>query len=62
MYLKVGEEEDNKTAGRWQGDAKGILYFVSPCTTFHVYNSMTWNVIDGFIFCCCCHTAFSNGP
>ena len=35
MYMKVGEEEDNKTAERWQGDAKGILLFVSPCVAFH---------------------------
>ena len=62
MYLKIGEEEDDKTVGRWQGDAKGILFFVSPCIVIHTCTSMTWNVIDRFIFSRCCHSAFSDSP
>jgi hypothetical protein len=62
MYMKVGEEEDNKIAERWQGDAEGIFYFVSPCIVIHANTSMNWNVIDGFIFSRCRHPAFCDGP
>ena len=34
MYLKNGEEEDNKMVVRWQKDAKEILLFVSPVSPF----------------------------
>jgi hypothetical protein len=30
MYSKIGEEEDNQMAERWQKDADGIVIFVSP--------------------------------
>jgi hypothetical protein len=30
MYSKIGEEEDNQMAERWQKDADGIVIFV--CT------------------------------
>jgi hypothetical protein len=31
IYSKAAEEEDNKMVERWQKDADGILFFVSPC-------------------------------
>lgn len=31
IYSKNAEEEDNKTAERWQKDADGVLIFVSLC-------------------------------
>lgn len=34
MFLKIGEEEDNKMVERWQKDAKEILLFVSPVSPF----------------------------
>jgi len=34
MYLKTGEEEDNKMVGCWQKDAKEIFLFVSPVSPF----------------------------
>jgi hypothetical protein len=40
MYLDMGEKEDNTTAERWQGDAEGIFYFVSPCSVIHAHTSM----------------------
>ena len=30
MYSKLGEEEDNKMADRWQKEGEGVLIFVSP--------------------------------
>lgn len=41
MYSKIAEEEDNKMAGRWQSDAKGILIFVSPHVGIHSPTSIT---------------------
>ena len=35
MYLKIGEEEDNKMVEHWQKDAKEILLFVSPRVVIH---------------------------
>ena len=37
MYYKTAKEEDNKMAERWQKDADGILFFVSP----HVANYLS---------------------
>jgi len=34
MYLKIGDEEDKKMVERWQKDAKEILLFVSPVSSF----------------------------
>ena len=34
MYLKIGEEEDNKMVDRWQKDAQEIMLFVSPMSPF----------------------------
>jgi hypothetical protein len=31
IYSKAAEDEDNKMVDRWQKDADGILFFVSPC-------------------------------
>ena len=28
MYSSISDEEDNKTAERWQKDAEGIIIFV----------------------------------
>ena len=30
VYSKAAEDEDNKMVERWQKDADGILFFVSP--------------------------------
>jgi hypothetical protein len=30
LYSKAAEDEDNKMVDRWQKDAEGILFFVSP--------------------------------
>jgi hypothetical protein len=30
IYCKAAEDEDNKMVDRWQKDADGILFFVSP--------------------------------
>ncbi len=30
IYSKAAEDEDNKMVDRWQKDAEGILFFVSP--------------------------------
>jgi hypothetical protein len=35
IYSKAAEEEDNKMAERWQKDADGILFFVSPRVAIH---------------------------
>ena len=41
MYLKFGEEEDNKMVERWQKDAKEILLFVSPVSPFmQIHNEL----------------------
>jgi hypothetical protein len=30
IYSKAAKDEDNKMVDRWQKDAEGILFFVSP--------------------------------
>jgi len=35
MYIRIGEEEDNKMVERWEKDAKEILLFVSPRIAIH---------------------------
>jgi hypothetical protein len=45
---------------RWQKDADGILFFVSPRISAHISLRINWNTIDWFILCrgrCapCCH-------
>ena len=36
---------------RWQKDADGILFFVSPRIGAHIYLRINWNTIDWFILC-----------
>ena len=36
IYYKAAKEEDNKMAERWQKDADGILFFVSPLVTIRL--------------------------
>jgi hypothetical protein len=36
MYLDRAEEEDQKAAERWKGDADGILVFVRCCRILEV--------------------------
>ena len=36
IYSKIAEKDDNKRAERWQGDAQGILIFVSPHFAFRI--------------------------
>jgi hypothetical protein len=38
IYSKAADEEDNKMVERWQKDADGILFFVSPL--FAIYLSV----------------------
>jgi hypothetical protein len=49
MYLKMAEEEDKKTAERWQKDAEGILFFVS--FTFRTTSHFNSKVIEWFVLC-----------
>ena len=37
MYTKAAQEEDNKMVESWQRDAEGILIFVSPCSSIHIF-------------------------
>jgi hypothetical protein len=36
VYSKAAEDEDNKMVDRWQKDADGILFFVSPHVGIHL--------------------------
>ena len=40
IYYKAADEEDNKTAKRWQKDADGILIFVRPCVCIDIFSYM----------------------
>jgi hypothetical protein len=51
IYSKVAEDEDNKVVERWQKDADGILFFVSPCVGIHTTLRMNWETIDRFVLC-----------
>jgi hypothetical protein len=41
MYYKAAKEEDNKMAERWQKDADGILFFVSPLASIRLACAQT---------------------
>jgi len=44
MYLKIGEEEDNKMVERWQKDAEENFLFVSPVSLFmQMYHELECN-------------------
>jgi hypothetical protein len=51
MYSKVADDEDNKMVERWQKDADGILFFVSPRISVLVFFCMNWITIDRSILC-----------
>ena len=59
IYSKAAEDEDNKMVDRWQKDADGILFFVSPCFAIRPSLHINWNTADRSILrrsCCspCC--------
>ena len=61
MYLRIGEEEDNKMVGRWQKDAEENFLFVSLVSLFmQIHQELV--SIDGFIFCRSCYATFGDGP
>ena len=64
MYSKAAEDEDNKMVDRWQKDAEGILFFVSPRIPIRLTLHMNWNTIDRSILCrsCCTPCCYSPGP
>jgi hypothetical protein len=63
MYVKMSQEEDNKTADRWQKDADGILIFVSSSYYLpHLSVVTNVNIVDRFILCCRCGIARSVNP
>ena len=41
IYSKAAEDEDNKMVERWQKDAEGILFFVSPHFRIHLFLRIT---------------------
>ena len=41
IYYKAAKEEDNKMAERWQKDADGILFFVSPLASIRLACAQT---------------------
>ena len=50
IYSKAAEDEDNKMVDRWQKDADGILFFVSPRVgirlSFHINrNTIDWSIL-----------------
>ena len=51
IYSKAADEEDNKMVERWQKDADGILIFVRPCGSIHIFFHINRNNIDRFILC-----------
>jgi hypothetical protein len=51
IYSKAAEDEDNKMVERWQKDADGILFFVSPRVCIHLCLYINWNTIDWSILC-----------
>ena len=60
MYSKAADEEDNKMVERWQKDADGILFFVSPRFAIFLSLHINWNTIDRSILRCsrcppCCY-------
>jgi hypothetical protein len=63
MYVKMAEEEDNKSADRWQKDADGILIFVSLNISLHLLSAVnSVNIIDWFILCHRCSIGLSVCP
>jgi hypothetical protein len=62
IYYKAAKEEDSKMAERWQKDADGILFFVSPCVAIHTACGTNWDTIDRFILCCSCCTPCRHRP
>ena len=62
IYSTTAEEEDNKMVDRWQKDADGILFFVSPCVGNRIVLYLNWNIIDRSILCRSCCTSRFNRP
>ena len=46
IYSKAAEDEDNKMVERWQKDADGILFFVSPHVAIRLSLHINWSTID----------------
>jgi len=51
IYYKAAEDEDNKMVERWQKDADGILFFVSPHVRIRLSLRINWNTLDRSILC-----------
>jgi hypothetical protein len=62
MYSKAAEDEDNKMVERWQKDAEGILFFVSPRVGIRLSLHINWNTIDRSILCCSRCTPCCDSP
>jgi hypothetical protein len=62
MYREMAEEEDEKTAKRWQKDADGILIFVSSHITFDTTSHIKSTYIDRLVLCCSCGIGRGDGP
>jgi hypothetical protein len=60
MYLERAEEEDKKMAESWQGDAEGILVFVSA--DVFLVASTTLRAADWSFLRRCCDTTFDLHP
>jgi hypothetical protein len=64
IYSKAAEDEDNKMVERWQKDADGILFFVSPRVRIRLSLYINWNPIDRSVLCRsrCPPCRYSSGP
>jgi hypothetical protein len=64
IYSRAADEEDNKMVERWQKDADGILFFVSPRFSICLYLHINRNIIDRSILCCsrCSACCYRPGP
>jgi hypothetical protein len=62
VYSKAAEDEDNKMVDRWQKDADGILFFVSPRVGIRLSLHVNWNAIDRSILCRSRCTPCRDGP
>ena len=51
IYSKAAEDEDNKMVERWQKDADGILFFVSPHVGIRLFFHINCTAIDRSILC-----------
>jgi hypothetical protein len=61
QYLKI-EEEDNKTAKRWQKDSMFVLVFVRTSVLFSITLHISSHITDRFILCRHCAIACRDSP